>query len=43
MQSVFSALKDDPVGSKYINNPPKDEASYNELQTSIVNAVKNNE
>jgi hypothetical protein len=43
MQSIFDSLKDDPVASKYINNPPKDEASYNELQTSIVNAVKNNE
>lgn len=42
MQSVFAALKDDPVASKYINNPPKDETSYNELQTSIVSAVKNN-
>lgn len=43
MQSIFDSLKDDPVASKYIKNPPKDEKSYNELQTSIVNAVKSNE
>lgn len=39
----METLKTDPKAAKLLNKPPKDERSYDKLQTSIINAVKGNE
>ena len=36
-------MRNDPNAAKLLSKPPQNEQSYNQLQSSIVNAVKGNE